>query len=393
MRKPRKVSCPKSPKYPKGVKYVGAIEYRGKQKHVGTFPTLKEWNEARDRIWEDFKAEVDAELAGRSGRGRRDMTVAQFANITFDDNGRAVPLDPSRKMWPWSHPKPRRTKDSSYQRAHEAIRPFVREHGERKLRDWTREQARTYAESVGANVRQAVRQFFGDALDDEVLNGRNYFAGLGIGTPKRKDDEDFEIIDDEFFELLQDKALASRADDYGLILKGFVVWMGWTCCRPVELFNLTHDDVLLDKDEINVPREFDKSSRGKRPVLPPACKEIYLQMPRISRYVFPAPRGDRFSASGFHGYWHPIRVAAGRPEFQAYELKHYAITRMIDDPPWGLGLSPLEAAFQAGHNDDGRTVLRYYAKLRERETRERIKQAMLAHHDARHGRHLRAVGE
>ena len=68
----------------------------------------------------------------------------------------------------------------------------------------------------------------------------------------------------------------------------------------------------------------------------PSCEQaaVLLCSARTRRSALPAPRGGKLYTSLFDDYWHPIRVAAGRPpgwrrDFQAYELKHYAITRMI----------------------------------------------------------------
>lgn len=69
----------------------------------------------------------------------------------------------------------------------EALRPFIRDFGERRLDSFGRDEALTWALAHGRNVQQSVRQFFNHATDRELIVG-NPFARIGASKRTRRID-------------------------------------------------------------------------------------------------------------------------------------------------------------------------------------------------------------
>ncbi len=84
--------------------------------------------------------------------------------------------------------------------------------------------------------------------------------------------------------------------------------------------------------------------------------------------------------------WNAIRVAAGMPGQDFYELKHRAIQWMVDPvSDGGLGLDPATAAEIVGHDDGGYLIATVYTKLGQRRALARAQQAMTAYQQRRDG--------
>jgi hypothetical protein len=123
----------------------------------------------------------------------------------------------------------------------EALRPFLRDFGERPLDSFGRDEALTWALAHGRNVQQSVRQFFNHATDRELIT-RNHFARLGASKRTRRIDRpDFEIVSTEQYR--RQCARASRTADYGLIIEGAILAIGEAAIRPGEIFALHHADL------------------------------------------------------------------------------------------------------------------------------------------------------
>ncbi len=197
-------------KGPKGTKYGVKIKVNGEPQWIGTYDSYREAKDA------ETKALVKPRRSGRV------PTVLEFAGAEIHDNGKIT------MTWPdgeWSLKETGR-KDSSIRRLRDGLRPFIREFHDRPLDDFGRDEALTWARAHGANVQQAVRQFFNAALERELVE-QNNFAKLGASKRKRRVDRpDFEIITDDEYARLCKAARESRADDYGLILEGAVLAVG-----------------------------------------------------------------------------------------------------------------------------------------------------------------------
>jgi len=381
MREPRKRKVAKSRKYPRGEKYEGAVQHQGRQRWVGTFPTRRQWMTKARAVLDELSEEDDRQPPATARTG---ATVGEFARVRVIGD-RVLPLEGlgPRDIWPWTHPR-RIKKESSFRAGAEALRPFIRKYGHRRFDSFTRAEARQIAATFSSQTRAAVRRLFGDALDDEVISGRNVFGGLGYPSPARRNDPDFRIITDEEFDRLCTCALESRAGDYCYTLQAMTLFEGMTGVRPGEIFAVEHASIDLDEERIFL--RFQISDRGelvplknelKRLVpLFPEIRDAYLHSPRLSkRWAFPTPTGKHFKLSNFHTHWNAIRASAGMPGFNFYDLKHRAITWMVTAPPHGLGLDPPTVAIIVGHQDAGATIAKHYLRLDQRQAIERALQA------------------
>lgn len=108
-------------------KYVGLVSYRGHTKWVGTHSSLKTYRAAEQRRLSELRAEVD------SAEQRRVPTALEFAGAVIHDNGRIT------MTWPDGQRTLKETgrRASSIKRMREALRPFLRDYGERPLDGWS----------------------------------------------------------------------------------------------------------------------------------------------------------------------------------------------------------------------------------------------------------------
>lgn len=138
-------------------------------------------------------------------------------------------------------------RDSTVRRLRDGLRPFIREFHDRPLDSFTRNEALTWIRPKGANIQQAVRQFFNHALDRDLIP-RNQFIRPDASKKKRRIDRpDFEIITNEQYDRLRQSARESRADQYGQVLEGMVLAVGEEAMRPAEIFALHWPDIHLAK--------------------------------------------------------------------------------------------------------------------------------------------------
>jgi integrase len=87
--------------------------------------------------------------------------------------------------------------------------------------------------------------------------------------------------------------------------------------------------------------------------------------------IFSSVTGQQFWASSFSWTWKPVRCAAGRPDMDFYELRHYCATRLLE-----AGMSAEDVAVQLGHTDGGVLVRRVYGHPNDVAARERLLDAM-----------------
>ncbi len=104
--------------------------------------------------------------------------------------------------------------------------------------------------------------------------------------------------------------------------------------RPGELFALSWSD--LAGTEVHVRQNLSpggdlkrpKNGRARRVVLPPPAKNALAGVSPIAGqpWVFTTKTGKQFSGASLHYTWNPVRVAAGRPSMDFYELRHFCAT-------------------------------------------------------------------
>jgi integrase len=375
MRQPRKARCPKSAKFPKAVKYFGPVEYRGRQKWVGTFATRDQWQKKAEQKMVELRDAVGV------GPKVAVPSVAEFLGVVVEGE-RIRPRDPQVEIWPWTHLRDI-TKNSSARVLAENIRCFARRYSDRPVNSFSRPEAREIAAGYRNGQKAAVRRLFADIVDDGYLES-NPFRGLSVKQVSRLQREGFRLITEKEFDTLMRAAEASRVDDYGLTLRAMVLLEGTTGMRPSELFAMERTSLNREQGYFEIWQQVD--DRGELVLvknswrrLVPATEEVIAAIdaaPVLSdRWFFPAVRGGLLTLSGWHDYWNAIRVAAGLPDLEFYELKHRAITWMCTPAPDGLGIDPGDVAEIIGHRDGGETIRRFYLQLDQRKAVARFHSA------------------
>jgi site-specific recombinase XerD len=361
-------------------RYVGLVSYEGRTKWVGTHPSVAAYRTAERQLLAELRTEV--ENAGR----RQVPTVLEFAGAVIHPDDRIT------MTWPDGQRALKETgrRTSSVKRMREALRPFIRDFGERRLDSFGRDEALTWALARGRNVQQSIRQFFNHATDRELIVG-NPFARIGASKRTRRIDRpDFELVSTEQYRRLCQCARASRTDDYGLIIEGAILAIGEAAIRPGEIFALHHADLDYAENVINIRRQRDPSTSAivwpkdddrRWVIMSPALREHLQAMPRYSdTIVFPAIRGGYMTQSNWTHYWHAVRASAGMPSQEFYELKHRAIQWMIDPvDDGGVGLDFQTVATMVGHDDGGYLIATVYTKLTQQRAQARALRAIDAY--------------
>lgn len=150
------------------------------------------YKEAEHERLTELREEVDC------AERRQPPTVLEFAGAVIHADDRIT------MTWPDGQRALKETgrRASSVKRMREALRPFIRDFGERRLDSFGRDEALTWALAHGRNVQQSVRQFFNHATDRELIV-RNPFARLGASRRTRRVDRpDFELVSSEQYRRL-----------------------------------------------------------------------------------------------------------------------------------------------------------------------------------------------
>ncbi len=377
-------------------KWAGHAEYKGRKKWVGTFETKEEFQEAKERCLAELREAVE-------NPGKQKIpTVLEFAEATIHEDGRIT------MTWPDGQRcrKENGRKPGSVACLREGIKEFLKEHGERPVDSFTRSEALTWIRPKSAQTQQSVRQFFNHAADHEHIP-TNQFARIGVSKRKRRvDRHDFEIISDKQYARLRACARASRTDEYGLVIEGAILAIGEAAIRPGEVFGLHRDEVDFTENLIHVRFQIEsktgkrvspKDDDGRWVVMSPALREHLERMPHSysEKILFPTVRGAYMRQSNWTYHWKPVRVAAGMPGQEFYELKHRAIQWMVDPiDDGGLGLDSATVAEMVGHDDGGYLISTVYTKLAQRRALARAQSAMSDYRQRRDEstRHLHVVG-
>jgi hypothetical protein len=129
---------------------------------------MEDYREAEKRCLAELREEVD------NPPRRVTPTVLEFAGAEIHENSRIT------MTWPDGERAHKETgrRDSTVRHLRDGLRPFIREFHDRPLDSFTRDEAVTWTRPKGANIQQAVHQFFNHALDRDLIP-RNQFTNLG----------------------------------------------------------------------------------------------------------------------------------------------------------------------------------------------------------------------
>jgi integrase len=145
-------------------------------------------------------------------------------------------------------------------------------------------------------------------------------------------------------------------------VKRMILFVGVVGLRFTEATNLTDQMLDLDKAQVTIPRDLNKSRRTKH--IPLTQSEVRLLREQLevrgaaTKIVFPTAAGKIYTKSGFYSVWTPARKAAGLEGFHFHWLRHTAISLMAE-----RGMAPEVIAQRVGHSDGGALIFRRYRHL------------------------------
>lgn len=319
-----------------------------RMRQVGTYPTRREAQ----------RAEQDAH--DRRAAGGRE-TVGSFAGRWTRDFARPA--------------------DSTNRHNAERVRRFADRHADKRLDSIPVEEAHAWARDRPGDV-PSLRAMFGDARRHGKVTV-NPFAGLGVHHQARRNLA-ADWLTEADLEALAVAARQAHGPEYGPVMAAMITFAAWTGVRTGELFALRPEDLV--GDTLLVRRSADSRTRTVKPhtknrlqrevVLPAAARVAADGAPRLhdQEWLFVGPRGRQLWASAFSWLWKPVKVAAGRPTMEFYELRHFCATRLLE-----LGLPPADVALQLGHRDGGHLVTSVYGHPSEVAARARILNAIDGH--------------
>ena len=265
-------------------------------------------------------------------------------------------------------------KESTRQHNAERTKAFTAEHGKRRLAAVNRTQARAFIDDHPSCLG-ALSAMFGAAMyeDDErgeALLQANPFSRLVKRTTKRRDlqadwlsAEDVAAIEETAFRTV------------GAWAASIVRFAAETAMRPGEIWVVEHAD--LGDGVATVRRAADSKTRTIGLPKNGQAREIVLSRAAADAAgagegrVFSTPRGQQLWNTSWAYYWHQIRAAAGRPDMDFYELRHYCATRLLE-----AGLDYPDVAEQLGHTDGGELVRTTYGHPSKRRMLDRVREAL-----------------
>jgi integrase len=329
----------------RGKRYGVVIYERGRRRWIGTYGSRLEAAEA----------EAQATLERRTPNAN--LTVEVFA-----------------KTWLKRYPRPKRSTEVHYA---QQIKGFVRVFGSSRLRDLSRSQMRHWAVNHPAGVSTA-RAMLGDAFRDGLIPS-NPLAEMRLPSSRGRRDL-IALTEEEVFRLIS--VAETTHERYGELVYGpMIQFAAYSGLRPGELHGLRWDDVDLRGEVIRVERQFSpkanaftapKNGLTREVYLTPLAAEAVRRVPRTTlAEIFTTKSGKHFSGRVSHYYWDPVRAAFGHPELDFYTLRHYFGSMLAR-----MGVNAPEIARAMGHVDGGKLALQRYIHITERESRERIKQAL-----------------
>ncbi len=327
----------------RGKTYGVSVYERGKRRWVGTYRTAKEAREA----------EATAVLERHTG-GR--VTVGQFAST-----------------WLARYPRPKRSTEIHYA---ERIRRLVADFGGTQLRDLQRSPLRVWA-IENPHAAAVARAMLGDAQRDGLI-AANPLANLRL--PSSRGRRDLVVPTAGEVVGLAECAVTVHGVYGDVMYAPMILLAAHTGLRPGELHGLRWEDVDTRTETLTVRRQFSpktatftapKNGKARTVALIPAALAAVERIARTKqREVFTAKQGGHFSGRVSHYYWHPVRCAFGRPDWDFYSFRHYFGTLLALQ-----GVGAPEIAQAMGHSDGGKLALERYIHVGEAQARDRIRRA------------------
>lgn len=358
----------------------------GRNVQVGSFPTQRQ---AREAV-----------AAAARRQATSNMTVGEWRDVWLRTPG-------------W--------KRQTRQHYAERTAHFAAAHGDRRLTAIDRKIARAWIADHPSHGHCLSSMFGAAAYEDNEQGGRllesNPFAKL-VRQKAAKRDLAADWLAEADIASLEATARVVHAAEVGHTLACMIRFAAETGVRPGELVVLEEADIDLDHveviDGVAVPsprvwvrRAFESKTRTLGPPKNGRQRGVYLSaaaaaaaaaalryegavtlapghtpqdepvrgdefwLPKSTPRLFSTRTGAQWRQPSLSTHWGPVRDAAGRPDMDFYELRHYCATRLLE-----LGLRDDEVAVQLGHTDGGELVRRVYGHPNDRRALERVRVAL-----------------
>jgi integrase len=298
--------------------------------------------------------------------------------------------------------------ESTRKHHEERTKRFNEEHGKKRLGAVNRTIARDFVKEH-PSCHQSLSAMFGAAMYEDDEHGDpllpfNPFSKL-VKQKAKKRDLQSEWLTAEEVEQIEETAFRT----VGGWAASFVRFAAEEGIRPGELYMVGETDLNPDAGTLLVRWAADSKTRVIKRPKNGRAREIVLSRRALAaaralidrddvtrdereivnkklradataaelaptRLIFTNPRGNQFWNSTWSYYWHQIRAAAGRPDMDFYELRHYCATRLLE-----AGLSERDVAEQLGHTDGGELVRKVYGHPSKRRALDRVRRVLDDH--------------
>jgi integrase len=300
---------------------------------------------------------------------RAEAKVAEAEAINALERTRvrgAVTCDGFAETWTERFPRPR---ESTNTHNAERVKPFARDFKGRRLNSLTRSEARDWALEHPGNV-PAVRAMLNDAVRDDLLDA-NPFEDLRLKRSRGRRDLVVPTVD-EVAGLVE--AARTTHGVYGeRVYANLIQFAAYSGLRLGEVFGLRREDVDTKARSILVERQWlvkqqrfgpTKSGLARRVFLTDEALDAFERVPASHSLpeLFLTPRGKRFSGGSVTYWWHPVRAAAGMPEFPFHGLRHFFGTYLAN-----MNVGPIQIAKMMGHQDGGKLAMELYIHVTEQD--------------------------
>lgn len=275
-------------------------------------------------------------------------------------------------------------KESTRRHNTERTKRFAEAHGTKQLTDIRRPLVREWIARQPSSLG-ALSAMFGAAeyADDEFGNKllqSNPFSKLVKRSMKRRDLQD-EWLTEADIRHIEDKARETLGQVVGDIIAAMVRFAAEVGLRPGEMFALEMRHLDTQRGRLVIEGAVDshsntvgtpKNGKTREVVLSNRAIEAALSAPRCGDgdWVFQTPTGRRFAGESFRHYWRQVRAAAGRPDMDFYELRHYCATRLLE-----AGVSDRDVSVQLGHANE-QLVRDVYGHPSKRRALDRVQETL-----------------
>lgn len=316
----------------------------GRKVYIGTYAkrgTLKEDGTAK---WAERRAE--AEFAEHRRHTRE--TVRSWS-----------------ARWQAEYPRPETTSNENHR---SNLRILTREFGDRPLHELTKTEAYRIAQQR-PHVAKTASAMYNDAIRFlEGFDGPNPFTGLIADREGRRN---IEPLTETEVRRLAEISVEEHGVLFGTCFAAWILFAGWTGCRPGELAGMRWTDLDFDAMTVSVQRQrrkdglrLPKTKQTRTIVLPSVAADAVRGMPvRDIEWLFTTQRGLPFQKGSWNYYWGPISRAFQREQpathwlpqrvemdptrtLDLYELRHFCGSLMAD-----RGASARDISEQLGNSE------------------------------------------